>query len=333
MVKFSIQVTRDAHYEAANRTIGIAMKPAVGKQIFSDNLQDAAPGSFKGQFETERFVFGKIRDYTLRIASHGNPTQAILPVKASDPHVSTHDNIHDDLPFRVVADSLLMHSTTDGLHAPKSLMIHAVAHMLHDSNVLLASQQDINNQAHISQDLLKTRLGFKLLVAGRMGLKLDAQQSQRMMMSIGNICDQQITATYGPTAEKLQSFTPTAGRFSSMTPKTCILNDLIATLGAPYFKDDIDQHICCDRSPLSHVLNKTVSGLWLELKKEAGFGTAPIWYQQSMATGPPLSSISLENAAHHQPITEPSVGSLNVPNLQQHSKHFHKQNKEVSQRG
>jgi serine/threonine protein kinase len=33
--------------------------------------------------------------------------------------------------------------------------------------------------------------------------------------------------------------------------------------------------------------NKTASGPWLGMKRASGFATAPIWYQQSMATGPP----------------------------------------------
>jgi len=174
MVKCSIKVTHNAHYEAGNRTTGIAMKPAVGKQIFSDNLIHAAAGSFKGTFDTERFVFGKIRDFTNRIASHGDHAQTIVAAKAlGHQHAASTDDIHDAQPFLMVANSYF-YSMSD-VCAP------------------LASN------SYDSLDLTRTTL----------------------------------------------------------TVKFDVLN------------------------------NKTASGPWLGLKRASGFATAPIWYQQSMATGPP----------------------------------------------
>jgi hypothetical protein len=43
----------------------------------------------------------------------------------------------------------------------------------------------------------------------------------------------------------------------------------------------------------THSLNGTHASQHIS-RKEEGFGTAPIWYQQSMATGPPLKAFSLE---------------------------------------
>jgi len=106
MVKCSIKVTHNAQYEAGNRTTGIAMKPAVGKQIFSDNQLHAAAGSFKGTFDTERFVFAKIRDFTNRIATHGNHAQTIVPAMAlGHQRAASTDDIHDAQPNLMVANS------------------------------------------------------------------------------------------------------------------------------------------------------------------------------------------------------------------------------------
>jgi len=313
MVKFSTSVHRDAHYEALNRTLGVALKPAVGQQIFSNNLQDAASGSFKGQFDTERFVFGKIREIALRTLA--TRMQAVSPAVAAHHSDTTRDDIHDDLVYRVVADTLLKQSLSDTHEVPKSLMVHAVAHLLHETNlqVAAAAHKDLSDNsstvhndqssAQVTRDLLKTRLAFKLLVAGRMGLNLDAQDSQWMMMSIGlNGQYNKTTVGHESSSTRYQS----SSAPSVNVARTWLLTALIAS-GILHFKDDvtatralgqlikqIEQSIHCDGSAQYDVLDNTASGPWLSLKKEAGFGTAPIWYQQSMATGPPLQGISLE---------------------------------------
>jgi hypothetical protein len=314
MVKFSSAVHRDAHYEALNRTLGVALKPAVGKQIFSDNLQDAASGSFKGQFDTERFVFGKIREFTLRTLR----TQAVSPAMASPHRYSTRDDIHDDLVYRVVADTLLKQSMSDIDQVPKTLMVHAVAHLLHEANLqgaAAAAHKDLrvnsftayNDQSshHVTRDLLKTRLAFKLLVAGRMGLNLDAQDSQWMMMSMGQSLNAQqntMIAGHESSAAKYQPSIVASLNVARTWLLTALIasgilhskNDVSSTRALGHLIKQIEQSIHCDGSAQFDVINNTSSGAWLGLKKEAGFGTAPIWYQQSMATGPPPQGISLE---------------------------------------
>jgi hypothetical protein len=296
------------------------MKPALGNQIFSDNLQEAASGSFKGQFDTERFVFGKIREFTLRTLA--TRTQAVSPAAASPHRDAIQDDIHDDLVYRVVADALLKHSTADIEQAPKSLMVHAVAHLLHETNLQHgagAAHNDLsvnsftayNDQSsdHVSRDLLKTRLAFKLLVAGRMGLNLSTMDSQ--WMSMGQGLNEQNKATVGhesSTTKHQPSSVP-----SLNVARTWLLTAIIAsgilnstshvtsTRALGQLVKQIEQSIHCDGSLQYDGLNNTSSGPWLGLKKEAGFGTAPIWYQQSMATGPPPQASRWEKNALESP--------------------------------
>jgi len=62
-----------------------------------------------------------------------------------------------------------------------------------------------------------------------------------------------------------------------------------------YAKSGCFEHNCRDNAESVADLNfKRSSRTFSSLKREDGFGTAQIWYQQSMATGTPKIVISLE---------------------------------------
>jgi len=268
MVKVSIEVVRDAHYEAQQRTVEVSSKPAVGKMMFSDQLNQAAEGSFKGSFETERFLHGKIREFTLRSASHWSEVRAIVPAARipSNASVEHMKEIEDALMYRVIAESV-DHALGNAVfsHIPKDLRVYVLAKMIQDSDMSIMNHGQKEDRASLQarlrlREVLK-RAGFNCKAGSSLqmqvaGLLIAAFISNQQTMWTALLC--------GLTSSELPRVSiDYKGSHVNSVKLQCIPMD----------------------SSSSRMLQYGVAS-----RMEAGFGTAPIWYQQSMATGPPLQS-------------------------------------------
>jgi len=265
MVKVSIKVVRDAQYEAQQRTVEVSNKPAVGKMMFSDQLNQAAEGSFKGSFETERFVHGKIREFTLRSASHWTEVRAIVPDNTARIPNSSAKEIEDALMYRVIAESV-DHALGNAVfaHIPKGLRVYVLAKMIQDSDM------SIMNHDKEDRASLQARLRFREVLK-RTGFNLDAGLliaafiSSKQTLWTALLC--------GLASSELQSVSMDCKRNVPALTHKGSRTDSVKLEG-------IELASSSSRTPQYGVASRM----------EAGFGTAPIWYQQSMATGPPLQS-------------------------------------------
>jgi len=266
MVKVSIKVVRDAQYEAQQRTVEVSSKPGVGKEMFSAQLNQAAEGSYKGSFETERFVHGKIREFTLRSASHWSEVRAIVPdntarIPNHNASVEHMKEIEDALMYRVIAESV-DHTLGNAVftHIPKDLRVYVLAKMIQDSDMSV-----LNHDYKEDRASLQARLRFRGVLQ-RAGFNLDAQVAGLLIAAF--ISSKQTTMWTALLC----------GLASSELP-----SDFIDCKGSQVNSvklQCIPKASSSSRMPLYGVASRM----------ESGFGTAPIWYQQSMATGPPLES-------------------------------------------
>jgi len=266
MVKLAIQVVRDAHYEAQCRTVDVSHKPAVGKSLFSEQLAQSSGGSFKASFETERFVHGKIREFTLRSASHWTDVRAVLPdktaqVKGSTLNVEHIKEIEDSLMYRIIAESM-NHSVGIAVLAsvPKALRAYVLAQMIRDSDMSVMNAESVENRAELQARLTLRR------VLKRVGFSAEACKAFAAVMY--SLTDSSAFSTY-----------TTGQSFSSKCMDQGISIDSDSKMNAESSKLQRSQR---DLSSSIQERYRVAKGI------EEGFGTAPIWFQQSMANGPPV---------------------------------------------
>jgi hypothetical protein len=274
MVKGPIKFTRNAHYESQQRTVDVSVKPAIGKSIFSDALIAAASGSFQGQFDTERFVHNQVREYTLRAANHCADVRAVLPDRKASAlrsdsvvHVPEH-SIAESLKYRVAAetfDSAIGHITVP--EVPKQIRVYVVAKMLHDLDMPV-DQIEVNSpaKAKVSDDraILQMRFALKRIAKAR-------STSKGVLDSDGvdyKIWSQARAAIVVLTLMSLLSKTKGISEDSLNCSEA-------KTRNLKYASRD---------SSVAKITGRQGS---FETSKAEGFGTAPIWYQQSMENGPP----------------------------------------------
>jgi hypothetical protein len=244
MVKLAIQVVRDAQYESQSRTVDVSNKPAVGKSLFSEQLAQSSGGSFQATFETERFVHGKLREFTLRSASHWKDVRAVLPDKTAQVNDSTFNvehikEIEDSLMYRIFAESM-DHTVGNAVLAsiPKALRAYVLAQMICNSDMsVMNNAESVENRTELQARLTLRR------VLRRVGF--NSMNATGLLVVASVVKDQADSDKMNAESSKLQriqrdSSSSTVGRY------------------------------------------QVAKGI------EEGFGTAPIWYQQSMANGPPV---------------------------------------------
>jgi hypothetical protein len=116
MVKFGIPVQFSAHDEAQYRTVGVSMKPAIGKELFSlQDLGAESGGAFSGHFETERFIHSKVRPYLLRSADHCRSVQIDLSNLNAAYLVDSNDDCSIFSPTSDVIAFKMIHSKVNDL--------------------------------------------------------------------------------------------------------------------------------------------------------------------------------------------------------------------------
>jgi hypothetical protein len=299
MVKGSIKIARDAHYEAEQRTVGVSLKPAVGKQIIADNLiQAAASGSFSPCFDTERFIFGKIRDYTLRAAAHGDKVAVVSAVSV---HNETHSNedIHESLQYRIAAQVVLNSSRSAMQSIPRILQTHVAAQMLHDTHMpVFTSDKTLQDSQRRDEVREEFQLSSTLRSWARtQGIRLHHKDVQVLLKSMAAMTSSSAVTSWNPCSSLDGRGTLSAAEWAQSSFLFALSLLISRAINSAH------NNACCSQS--NHVKSEEetqtsiqsraassspslrASAPWLGLRKESGFGTSPIWYQQSMATGPP----------------------------------------------
>jgi len=261
MVKFSNPVIVDAHYEAKHRTIGVSMKPTIGKELFV--VGQVTGGAFNSQFDTERFIHNDVRQYLLRASTHCQSVQNELSNLNSARFISSNDDasIYSPIPsavsYRVLAEKVSNDISKDfGLHLPAGIRENVLAKLLHDAGVQItvdySSTESSSIQFHSDENRTSDRSSqFASLIDLSYAFSTDAQDKS----SSSYIRGQNTNSGWNRKA-------------GNEVPKMVLV--------------DSRESLLC--SSANGVFLCTVDG----------FGTAPIWYQQSMATGPPLGCILAE---------------------------------------
>jgi hypothetical protein len=336
MVKASYVVVRDAQYEAQQRTAGVALKPAVGKEMFS-GVQHAEAGSFHGSFETERFIYGKIKEYIG--SSHWNMNQSADLNRFSEKigHLRAEDSILENASEQMLlraASSTTLHLLQDE-RLPKALRSHVAANLLHDLGAeVRVDDKNSSSTGHSREDLV-ARLHLHCIARG-LGWSMNMSQaishisstSASKLHSDGGISSER-SAYYKGSSSNSLICTAAASKLHSdgrMSEDRSAMNTVSSSNLKGYgnvqsFSSNTMLQLACvvlitelaqfhadknssrtfsgmkgqdssnQAKKISSVQTHSMKGIHASLhisRKEEGYGTAPIWYQQAMATGPPL---------------------------------------------
>jgi len=286
MVKYHVASARDAHYEAQQRTVNLSMKPAVGKELFSSaDMPTAGPTSFESHFETERFIHGKIRQYTLRSIAHANssPMNTAFVEQLASSNVDERIDVSQG--FGVL--SMLMRIRSDvqlSFNNDYELSQHIDAAVFG-----LPSHLRKSNQV---KPLVSKNLGKKPVASEGVGngkneanLNLGAANCEYFVDGYAKADYLKVFLWFVSIAYPIGSVHhPTSAKIQVES----YLNDS-CTLGVQdlTYKQFCSDQSWKDTSEVRFELSDT-SRIHFDMKKESGLGTAQLRYQQSMATGPPL---------------------------------------------
>jgi hypothetical protein len=262
MVKFSNPVIVDAHYEAKHRTIGVSMKSTIGKELFVSG--QATGGAFQSHFDTERFIHNDVRQYLLRGSTHWRSVQNEMSNLNSARFISSNDDgsIYSPIPsavsYRVLAEKVSNDVSKDfGLHLPAGIRENVLAKLLHDAGV------------QITVDYSSTESSSIRFISG------DENRTSDRSSNFATLID--LSDAFSTVAQDQSSSSYIRGQNtnSGWNRKSG------AEVSKMVLVDSRESLLC---SSANGVFICTVDG----------FGTAPIWYQQSMATGPPQGCILAE---------------------------------------
>jgi len=276
------------------------MKPSIGKELFArKDIVEATGGEFKSVFVTERFIHNDVRKYLLRSSTHWSSVQNELSNlnSASCGHIRDEGSIYSPLPesvsYRVLAEKVSNDLPIDfGLHLPAGIRENVVAKLLHDAGV------------QVSVDYSSVRSGHSTAVQSATGdeTRTSAEGSQSGM-KVDRIGSWSLnTDNFSNSLRDIWNSghaNSNAGHASASSFATAI--DLSNAFSPVIHEKSSSSYI---RKPGTEVAKMVLahsskaslysSAERVYLCTEDGFGTSPIWYQQSMATGPPQESILAE---------------------------------------
>jgi hypothetical protein len=311
MVKGPIKFVRNAHYESQQRTVDVSVKPAIGKSIFSEALIAAASGSFQGHFETERFVHKQVREYTLRAAAHCADVRAVLPDRKasalrSDSVVHTEHikDIPESLKYRAAAETIDNSIGSIAVpEVPKQIRVYVLAKMLHDMDMPLDQfQGNSPAKAKVNDDRSNLKMRYALKrIARSAPVPLNTVDSERVHM-LSKLVSSQASVTHGAgqfDSKGLLDSERADYKIWTQTRSAIVVLTLMSLLSKT--KGVSRDSLNCSEAKTqylkygqrdSSVAKITGRQGCFETSKEEGFGTAPIWYQQSVENGPPEHSLA-----------------------------------------
>jgi|NOAtaT_7_FD_contig_101_103563_length_1231_multi_16_in_0_out_0_1 hypothetical protein len=303
MVKGMIKTVPHADYEAQFRTYTISDKSGYGKGLLDGIKVNDQGVKYKGTFDSERFIHGRVHGYHVRFAAKLVASK-LAEFQSTVPALSR--KVEYDGQVEQGHLKLAQHISTDVEGLPKGLRAFVVAQIFRESGIDVSSSVhriETGIETRVSRDVLKSRVSLKRLL---LNLKAkivhdDSQQhwksdvSKNNVNSIGAARTSPLSARYVSSpihSEHVDGMTFTlkaddkaAGRLSSQV----VSNSL--------FDYDWTQRTSFDPRLVTQqsMDSKRYAGSHRVAKRRTeGFGTAPIWYQQSMENGPPCEAFSLE---------------------------------------
>jgi len=312
MVKISTPSQFDAQYESQQRTVGVSLKPAIGKELFArQDLVDATGGAFKSHFATERFIHNDVRKFLLRSSTHWQSVQnemATLNAARYDNPVEE-GSIYSPLPeavsYRMLAEKVSNDTSVDlGLHLPSGIRENVIAKILHDAGVQVCVDYSSNLAGHSS-----TTVGHSLAD--------ETRSSDRSQFGAYNGTFSGFSKVYDFSNSGRNNYvsghnnSTTGKEFHSRFATAIDLSNAFSYYAQEKSSSDYIRVVQAS-SGLCLPSGSEVIKMVLTEAREAslcsfaervflctadGFGTSPIWFQQSMATGPPPQSILAELTA------------------------------------
>jgi hypothetical protein len=268
MVKNIVPVNvRRADLEAQYRTLPVSQKPAIGKSLFSNIELD---GNFQVNFNGERFIHQDVRQYLKRRAA-----DLVAQTVQTRTALNSGDNDKSNRYWSLEVLSRHLASEKSAFQAlgklPKQLRALVIAQVLNDCGFQLNNCGGKN--LSFTKDQLKTKVALRRQLAT---LRLALVQN-----NIRNAVNE-----FGLNME-------IASIFNSFTLTSRNLGSPSKILGFAFesLHDGVGskKERCMSTVDMSRCVLKTAGDRFLIwLRKESGFGTAPIWYQQSMENGPPI---------------------------------------------
>jgi hypothetical protein len=317
MVKGSPHVVLDAGDQSASRTLPVSQKMTEGMSIVPVVQSN---GKYSAQFDSERLIHGKIREYTLRSAAHWNQVNKIFAHSAA---VSQPASNNDQVSKTLSADNFFLIASTlpagvlSSVGFPqiqKGLREFVIAHMIRDTvYVSQASTQatlrSFNNGASASYQRLRVDVSGPFSGALKTGLQyffpeISGKTNAGTHSDVEQISFPSYAGENHNGSTQQNEVTTPQHEFSSgdkLSALVCLLTSygVFSASKVPLSKNRRKRTSFLD-SKSKLVFSQGLSGRLgtpshpFASKDVCGFGTAPIWYQQSMATGPPTQAISLE---------------------------------------
>jgi hypothetical protein len=285
-------------------------------------------GKYSAQFDSERLIHGKIREYTLRSAAHWNQVNKVVAHSAAVSQASSNDHQANKVisadDFILVAQSLSA-SALRAIEFPaiqKGLREFVLAHLIRDAvddsrvsvhAISSSSSRGITGNNHSDHIVVSQLVGASKNGLYQLSSKISSSATHvllihglmaahsRSLSSHWEQISRQVNHKNGEAAN--WGTNHGADGFSSRDKLSALVCLLISCKALNSSKDSFSgSNRKCFKflESYSKIVSSTsipgrlgTSPHLFALKDSCGFGTAPIWYQQSMATGPPFQVISL----------------------------------------
>jgi hypothetical protein len=310
MVKNIVQIVRDADYEAQYRTLPVSQKPAIGKSLFGDLSNIEGAEKFQTSFNSERFIHRDVHEImNRRSGDHLGTATVQARTKQS---TLDNDNVRD-FSLETVSSRLGNERSARQVlqNLPKQLRAVVIARVLSDNNSGLNQFSSSNNNNNSSKylslgkDRLKTKLALRrqLLALERALVQTPGAYSKMFWDAVNDFgyncsgCNCHSTGTHCASSNVFSASNKgIISDFNSSSVTSRSLSSLSKSTGFAFCEILNDRagskNLSRNTVDLSGQVSKTAGArLLFSLRKESGFGTAPIWYQQSMENGPPFSGI------------------------------------------
>jgi hypothetical protein len=296
MVKSFVPVIRHADYEVQYRTLPVSQKSSFGKPLidFSDD-QRQIPNA---RYDAERFLHGKVREYLLRSAAHSEAVQ-IQQRRAENPafrNQTFEESVSGPSHYDIARQLNGQLSDASLKSLPKQLRAFVIAQILKDARFDVQGFSDRQSELRsLSHEQLKSRLFLRRVLIS-LGASIDvstASSSSKVCSDFNSACH--VVQEHSDFAWKVAP----AGNLRAKETVALMVSCLIVS-GSIYLSETHSRSTAfgiriggSKSDSQKQRLVEKLDSKWTtcsghsSMKKESGFGTAPIWYQQSMENGPP----------------------------------------------
>jgi hypothetical protein len=268
------------------RTQCISSKPTPGTALFDSAPVISSKRVHNGvnDFQLERSIYGLIRSYTLRGSKHWKAVQsAVSSQQASLAHFGDSVHSRDDARDYQAAAKLVHDKVFEALYLkqlPAGIREHVLAHMMKDHKMQIHDEALISVGSTTHENGENANNGVRAgpglnRMSGSLSLKGSESSKTRMYLTV---YEKGILVTNMHVSEK------------SLMNQIHLLksedDQSKRNISGQCLNNKIHQE-----ENLGYMRRRSCS-LGCRIMERA-YGTAPIWYQQSMETGPPIPGNSL----------------------------------------